>query len=221
MKFLSRFKTSSIRALIVSFLLLLAQGFLYAIVFSLTKKESIAYLLTYLLFLIILVTSQHKKLIEDAKNIKTAIKGNIKKLLFSYIIFTILMYISNVILFHFLGSIAENETSTRALLFESPLIMSLVFCLLGPILEELMFRYPYRDVLTNKYLKLGIYTLAFASLHIMPVNNLTNLFYLIPYTFLSLSIGFAYFKTNNIYTSIFFHILNNTYSIILLLVFGG
>ncbi len=157
-----KFKSSIFYALLLSFLLILLQGFTVAVVFTLTNKEHLSYAFGYLLALIIIIFKFRVTLIKDAKSFKEDIKGNVKNLVLFYIIFLLLMYCSNIILNMIVGNLATNESSIRSTFFEAPFLMTLTFGIIGPILEELIFRYPYRDIKTNKIFYLNFYICFYA-----------------------------------------------------------
>lgn len=205
----------------ISILLTILQGFTYAVVYSISPNESLCYLLSYVITILIIAIKFKNNLKEDIKNIKEDVKGNIIKLFLIHLLFIFLMYIANYILYSFIGNISTNEQGIRSLLTKSPIIMSISLCILGPIVEELIYRYPYKNIKTNKKISFIVYTLIFASLHVALSSSLINLLYIIPYTFLSLSFGYSFYKTNNIITSIFFHILNNTFTVFILFTLGG
>lgn len=187
----------------------------------LTGKQDLSYFLGYLITLVIIAYKYRKELKNDIKNFKTDVRSHVKKLVFVYIVSISLMYLANFILYKLFGNIASNEESIRELLFKSPCLMSISFGLLGPLIEELGFRYPYKRAKTKKEIKFIIYTLIFASIHIVDDLSYTGILYIIPYTLLSISIGYSFYKTNNIFTSMIAHIFNNVISIITLLIFGG
>ena len=122
-----KFKSSIFYALLLSFLLILLQGFAVAVVFILTNKEHLSYVFGYLLALIIIIFKFRVELIKDAKSFKNDIKGNVKNLILFYIIFLLLMYSSNIILNIIVGDLAANESSIRSTFFESPFLMTLTF----------------------------------------------------------------------------------------------
>lgn len=217
----SGFKSTCFYSFLISFLIFLLQTFSVSLMFVLTSKQEVAYFLGYLITLLIVIFKFRKKLLEDAKNFKNNVKGNVKKIIIVFVVAILLMYLSNVILYTLFGNIASNEESVRDVLFKSPLLMGLSFGLIGPIIEELCFRYPYRDALLKKEIKFIIYTFIFAFVHIIGDFSVTGLLYIIPYLFLSISIGYGFYKTDNIYTSMITHIFNNAFSIIILLAFGG
>lgn len=205
----------------ISLLFTLLQGFIYAIFYSIGAIEGLSYFLTYIIILTILIFKFKDDLTYDIKNIKEDLKGNIKKIILIHILFIICMYISNLILYSLLGDIANNEESIRNTLSSSPILMSLSICILGPLMEELIYRYPYKNIKTNRLVAFATYTLLFAMLHIVASTSLLDLLYIIPYTFLSLSFSYPFYKTNNIISSMFFHILNNTFTVIILFTLGG
>lgn len=218
---ISKEKHSIFFAILVSFLGYLSEGFIYAIISLITKNEAIIYLLTYLLVLTFISILYRHHLKEDIKNFKKDVKGNELKIILTYLGFTILMYITNYILYAIFGNIASNEEIMRSILFNNPIIMSISLCLLGPITEELLFRYPYKNLKVDKRIAFLTYTLLFALIHMTSTTSIVGLWYIIPYILLSLSFGYSFYKTNNIITSVIFHILNNTFTVVLLLTFGG
>lgn len=215
-----RFKSTCFYSILISFLLLILQVFCVALMFTLTNSQVLSYFLGYLLTILIIGYKYRKKLLEDIKNFKSSVNGNIKHLIVSYVVSILLMYIANYVLYYIFGNISGNEQSIREILFTSPLLMGISFGLFGPIIEELSFRYPYRDA-KNKLLNFCIYTFIFALMHITGEFNLVTILYIIPYLFLSIGISYPFYKTNNIYTSMIAHIFNNLFSIIIILTFGG
>lgn len=215
------FKETSIYSFLLTILILFLQGLFVAIAFSITNNEIISYFSGYLIPLLIIAFKYRKTLIEDAKNLKSVLKGNIKKIILAYIVFILLMYISNTILYLIFGNIASNEQDVRSMLFKSPVLMSIALGVLAPIFEELEFRYTYRNAKTKPIIKFFIYTTIFALMHISGDITLAGFAYIIPYFFLSSAIGYAFYKTNNIYPSMIAHTINNVLSIIVILISGG
>lgn len=217
----SGFKSTCFYSFLICFFIFLLQIFSVSLLFVITSKQELSYFLGYLITLLIVAFKFRKKLLEDAKNFKIDVKGNVKNIVIVYIGSILLMYIANAILYKIFGNIASNEASIRDVLFKSPLLMGLSFGLFGPIIEELCFRYPYRDAKIKKEFKFIIYTVIFALVHIIGDFSISGFLYIIPYLFLSISIGYSFYKTDNIYTSIIAHVFNNAFSIIILLAFGG
>lgn len=216
-----RFKDTCIYAILITLAYILLQGTCYGIAYNIVGREDIAYVLGYTINIAIIFFIYRKNLIKDFFSLKNDIKDKVKHLIIAYIIFTALLYTTNFILFYLTDGLANNEEIIRTSLFASPILMSIALCILGPITEELTFRYPFHFTKTNRLVSFLIYSLIFASMHIITSTSLIELLYLIPYLFLSMSIGYSFYKTDNIYTSMFFHILNNTITIALVLLIGG
>lgn len=203
-----------------SILLQLLLGFIFALVYSFTKSNISSYFFGYLFTLILIIIIFRKKLINDLKSFKQDIKGNTKKIIIAFIILTLFVYISNIILYLLFGTIADNEEILRNDISKNILLMFFPICIFGPIIEEITFRYPYKDIKTNKTIAFITYTTIFALLHLSVANNLIGLLYIIPYWLLSASFSYSFYKTNNIYTSIIFHTLNNIISYIFIIIGG-
>lgn len=215
------FKSTCFYAILISILLFLLEGFAVAFVLMLTNNQGLSYFLGYLITLLIIAYKYRDDLISDFKNLKKDTKGFIRKLILVYIGFILLMYLSNIVLYNIFGSVSSNESDFRNMLFSSPFFMSISCGILGPMVEELVFRFPYKNIKTNKLLKFFIYTFIFAFVHVISNLSFPGILYLVSYIFLSIAIGYSYFKTNNIYTSMIAHMFNNISTIILLLIFGG
>lgn len=216
----SNFKNTWFYALLKTLGLIIYQLFVYSAVYSISENEPVSYFITYSTVLISLIIWKRKSLIEDLKSIKEDLKDKTKHIILMYILFYSLTLLTNYIIYKCVGNIADNESLLRESLLNSPILMSISLALLGPIMEELIFRYPYQNIKTNKNLKFIIYTLVFALFHILSATSIQGLLFLIPYIFLSLSITYSYYKTENIYTSMFFHIINNTISVLAIIIGG-
>lgn len=193
-------------------------SFIFAICYSIGLKDDLSYLLTYLIMIIFFIFFYKKTLLLELKNLKNDIKGNIPKITIFCISIIVLMYIANIILYNITGNIANNEEIVRKTFFESPILMGINIILLGPIVEELTYRYPFKN---DKYPRLLIYIFyssLFALTHISNITTLTEALFFIPYLLLSLCFGYGFYKTNNIFVSIIIHIMNNLVNIVLLLI---
>lgn len=205
-------KNNIFKAFFTSFGLFLLLSFITAIVLSFTSDRSTVYLISYIISLLVLIYIYKDIIILNIKSFKEDFTKNWISCLRMYIIFTILMVITNYSLFHFLGLIAENEEAARQLLLDNPLKMIIVTAILGPLVEEIVFKLPYHD-LNKKYVFI-FYSVIFALTHISLSINPLNYLFAISYLFLSFGISYSYYKTNNIIVSMLFHILNNCITII-------
>lgn len=191
--------------------------FIFGITFLMTKKSDISYLISYIVATISLIIFNYKYLKIDFKNIKSDYKKVIINVLIFTIIFTILVNVSNYILFNLSGHLANKESLNEELVLSSPLLMFITIGIIAPIFEELSLRYPYRNISINKYIKLIITTILFVLLHLTSMKDIYDILYIISYIFLNLEFAYSYFKSNNIYGSIIVHLLNNSIIILILL----
>jgi len=90
----------------------------------------------------------------------------------------------------------------------------------APVVEEIIFRgilYRHLKKAGRYLLPLLFSTLTFAGMHILIAvinSNYSDLWYLPVYAFMSLLLTYTYEKTQNLYSSMFLHFLNNAVSIL-------
>ena len=130
------------------------------------------------------------------------------------------MMLSNILInVYITNNIAANEASNRSTLESYPIYAILAISLIGPLAEELTFRCNFKDLFHHRNTFVLLTSLIFASAHVLTsLTSITDLIYLIPYMSLSLALGFAFYDTDNIYTTITIHTMHNTLATILLVV---
>ncbi len=210
-------KTNIFMAIFWTFAFTILASFILALIYSITRNWNIAYIVGYTIMIIILAKFFKPELKDNIKTFKDDFKNNWHKMLIITFLLTVLLYISNYLVVRFMGTFAENEIIARSQLKSSPVIMGFSIIILGPIVEEMIYRLPFKRVEKHKLLNFFVYSLIFALAHIAFTNGIKELIYLIPYSFLSLSIGYSFYKTGNIYMSIIVHILNNFINVMVLL----
>lgn len=121
----------------------------------------------------------------------------------------------------------QSDPLNQALLLEqfelnrvSIMVQAMVF---APVVEEIVLR----GVLYRHFKKAGRYlipllvsTLLFATMHSLAaiiLGQWSDLWYIPVYAFMSLVLTFTYEKTQNLYSSIFLHFINNAISILAML----
>lgn len=128
-----------------------------------------------------------------------------------------IMFISNIILNHYIG-IPVNEEINQNVLNVMPVYATITMVIIAPIVEELLTR-----VILKKHFNIYIYSLLsgliFGSLHLLSITSPIEMLYIIPYGVLGFFFAFMYSKSNNIWTNITFHSLHNF--IALMLFFTG
>lgn len=190
--------------------LLLIVSFIMAVFSVLTKNQVVAYFFTYFTSSFIFLFIYKDKLKNDLKNIGNDL--NTKNIII-IVLFLVLSFISNIILVNMLNQEASNQEIAVSMLKSFSLLGIPAICLFAPFVEEIIYRLPYK----KNWLSIIISTIVFTFAHISNF-SLIQMFFLIPYLFLSISFSFAYFKNENIILSTTTHILNNLISVVLLLI---
>jgi membrane protease YdiL (CAAX protease family) len=112
---------------------------------------------------------------------------------------------------------SANQQGIEALLESKYMLMIYASILIGPIVEEIIFRKVMFELFVDK-LKFSIYpililsSLLFGSIHVIfnATENISELVLIIPYFFQGLALGYIYLKNNrNIYIPLAVHILSN------------
>lgn len=121
-------------------------------------------------------------------------------------------YFGTIISSLFGNSDSMNQQAIQLMLFSKyGFILIIETVLIGPIVEELVFRKAIHDTL--RYLKLpnwailGISSVLFGLIHVISGGDFYNVF---PYIFMGVSLGYLEMKSKNIFPSIFVHIFINS-----------
>lgn len=170
-------------------------------------------MLVYLLIVLIIGLFFLPKLINDISDFK---KENIKIAFKNWGLGFLCMFVSNLYLTYFIGNIASNEASNRALLMDSPLFAIIIMVILAPALEEIVFRLNLKRLFKNKYAFCIMSALLFGGMHLIGAAG-KELLYIIPYGSLGFFFAKAYYETDNIYTSILAHMFHNGLSVLIIL----
>ena len=193
--------------------------------FWITNLTQLAiYLFTFLIILLIIRKEFFKQLKEFFKNPKKILtKG------FSYWAYGIItMIIANLIVTSIVGGIAVNEQTTRETLSLYPIYAIPTIIFLGPVLEELVFRFCFRKTFTKELTFAFFSAFIFGLLHVttaideFTISNIiahaSEFLFIVPYGSLGFFFAKAYYETENIFSSIVPHILHNILSVILILI---
>ena len=135
----------------------------------------------------------------------------------------IAMVVSNTIIVNlFPIKMAANEQGVREIINTIPLISFFSICIFAPIAEELIFRKSFKDCFKEKYLFILISGIVFGLLHVIgSFNSLYDILFIVPYASLGIAFASIYYKTNNIYSSIFVHCMHNTMLVLLNIFVSG
>lgn len=177
--------------------------------------------LSLMIMLFIFYSKSIKENLKDLKlNFKSYIKDNFKY----YVIGLLIMIISNIIISFFIEGNSTNETLIREYINIMPIYMIFSSCIYAPFTEEMVFRKSLRNCFNNKVLYILLSGLIFGSMHLLSASNLVELVFLIPYSSLGCVFAYMYYKTNNIFVPMTFHMVHNTIIVInylLMLIIGG
>lgn len=177
--------------------------------------------LSLMIMLFIFYRKSIKENLKDFKsNFKTYIKDNFKY----YVIGLLIMIISNIIISFFVEGNSTNETLIREYINIMPIYMIFSSCIYAPFTEEMVFRKSLRNCFNNKVLYILLSGLIFGSMHLLSASNLVELVFLIPYSSLGCVFAYMYYKTDNIFVPMSFHMMHNTIIVlnyILVFVIGG
>ena len=117
---------------------------------------------------------------------------------------------------------ASNEQGIREIISVIPFTSFISICIFAPIAEELIFRKAFKDCFKNKWLFIFISGITFGALHVIgSISSLYDLLYIIPYSSLGIAFAIIYYKTDNICSSIFAHMLHNTLLVLINIFYAG
>lgn len=212
----------------VGTVLLAAIAHLTPLVKSNTGK-SIAYILIDVIVLTILCVLFAKRLKVDFKDFKKNWRKYLRIVIPYYILGVIVMMVSNIVINTIInnGGLAANESANREILSGYPIASVISMCIMGPICEELLFRASFKNAFKNIVTYCLFTGILFAGVHVANGINSWNiltiiskwreLLYFIPYSAVGVAFSYAFYKTDNIFSSISLHILHNSLTVALLL----
>ena len=88
----------------------------------------------------------------------------------------------------------------------------------APFYEEVLFRLNFKNLFKNKIV-FSIFTgLIFGSMHLISAKSLIEIPFILSYSIAGFALGYVFYDTNNIFTSMFFHFFNNFLSLILTII---
>lgn len=178
------------------------------------------YVISFILLLIVYRKSIFKELKDFFKNFCSYGKISITYWLQGLVF----MLLTNTILIALTGGIAANEEGNRVIISSTPIFAILSMSILGPFLEEMLFRKGFKEAFSNDKFFLIFSSFLFGAAHLLAAFDPTHfewtqLLFIIPYTGFGYFFAKAYLQTHNIFTSTFAHMIHNTLSVIVV-IFG-
>lgn len=192
------------------FVIALLQEFNFDITkFSFNKRIIILGIIDFI-YIILMFFIYRKEIIIDIKDFKKNYKEYLSKYVLVYMVGVILMGIINILLTQITKiELSGNEEGIRILIKEVPIYMFFSTVIYAPIIEELIFRKSIRNIFKNKYIFIIISGVIFGVLHISDFSNINEILFGIPYIIMGIDFAYIYYKTNNIFTTMSFHMIHN------------
>lgn len=112
-------------------------------------------------------------------------------------------------------STSLNQTIFTNLIGGAPVLMGISTAVLGPVIEELIFRFAIFHCIKNKKTALIVSSLCFGLVHISL--SLSDLFFIPVYCGMGYIMGKFYYDTNDLRYSTAIHIFNNSFEVLVAL----
>lgn len=177
-------------------------------------------------YMLIIFIIYHKDLTDNFKNLIKNFNKIMYKSFNYYLIGLFFMFISNVIIGHiFIEANTNNENMVRNMITMYPVYMFFSVSIYAPFVEEIIFRKSIKEMFIDskitKYAYIIISGFIFAFMHIYgDTSSSLDYLYIVSYMAVGVSFAYAYYESNNIFTTILLHSLHNTTALILFLWLG-
>ena len=112
-------------------------------------------------------------------------------------------------------STSLNQMVFTNLLSGSPVLMGITTAVIGPVIEEMIFRYSIFKIFKNKKTALIVSSICFGLVHISL--SLSDLFFIPVYCGMGYIMGKFYYDTNDLRYSTAIHIFNNSFEVLIAL----
>ena len=121
------------------------------------------------------------------------------------------MVISNLVInLVFKTNGAGNEQAVQEYISYMPWMMLINAGILGPFIEEIVFRKTFKDAFKKKWLFVLLSALVFGGMHVIGnIHYWYDVLYIIPYGCLGGAFALAYNETETVFTSITLHTIHN------------
>ena len=180
-------------------------------------------LITYELILMgLLFLLYRKDIIEDFKNY-TANKGKwFFKNFGIFMLGILIMGIVNVALSKITNlETSNNEELVRKYIKIIPVYMGFSTVIYAPFVEELLFRKCIREIIngndkTTKIIYILVSAIFFGLMHVLKLDaSFNDILMGIPYMIVGLAFAYIYCKTDNLFSTMQFHLMHNTFALLI------
>lgn len=138
-----------------------------------------------------------------------------KKIIFEIIMFYIFLKVCEFVINPLLNGIPHNQVLIEESFGLAPILNCIILIILGPIIEEVIFRYLPSRFIKNNILFVIISSVIFAGMHV--INYPNALYFIWFYLPNSLYYGYRYSRTKDLFVTISLHSFNNLLATIPLL----
>ena len=170
----------------------------------------------YVVILSLMIGVFYKQLIHDFKIFKSYFKEYFVLILKTWGKALVLIMITTIIIQIITHTTqANNQIALQNSFNSNPVFIALLSMFYAPIAEELMFRGVLRKFIKNKKLFVIVSGVVFGLMHVIDDSKtLAEFSYVFVYSILGIYLAGIYAKTNNLCTNIFMHFMQNTLSVI-------
>lgn len=167
----------------------------------------------------------NKKITADFQEMKKNSTKIFNKYLKYWLLGLLIMMTSNLIINLFItNNLPNNEQAIRDMFDISPIYIFFSAVIFAPIVEELVFRYSFKKIFSNKWLFIILSGLIFGGMHVFnDFKTITDIFYIIPYSTPGIIFAYMLYDSDNVLVPISFHFIHNGILIslqILLMIIG-
>ena len=183
-------------------------------------KNTYLQLLLYIVIMILTCSVFFKDLKRDFKYFKDYFKEYSSFVFKYYLIGMGTLFILNLSIRLTTGlTNSTNQIDLNNTLITEPFKMIFLACIYAPLCEEIMFRGCFRKIFNNKWLFIILSGLLFGAAHVLDdFQSLSELLYILSYSSIGFFLCYVYYKTNNIWCSIYYHFIQNAMSIIMMII---
>ena len=188
----------------------------------------VANMCNYILSLIILILIYRKSLNKEWKNFWQNIGKNLKIAVFTWLKIICFLLICNTIIMGLLNGIPQNEEINREIISSLPVFSIISMIILGPIIEELLFRKGFHEAFQNKKIFYLVSGIIFGLAHLTASLNFDSIeaflaclpecLFGISYGGIGYILAKTYDETDNIFVSTTTHMIQNGFSVLMLLI---
>jgi len=170
----------------------------------------------YVVILSLMIGVFYKQLIHDFKIFKSYFKEYFVLILKTWGKALVLIMITTIIIQIITRTTqANNQIALQNSFNSNPVFIAILAMFYAPIAEELMFRGVFRKFIKNKKLFVIVSGVVFGLMHVIDDSKtLAEFSYVFVYSILGIYLAGIYARTNNLCTNIFMHFMQNTLSVI-------